>query len=92
MQYKLEWMFKSGKIHFTYANTIEMAKEKAKWQIEDEDVILITITECRLVETLKNTVINCTDCKYNTKFDECSYEGNCSNFESWELKTQQTNG
>lgn len=53
MQYKLEWLYKNGKLHSTYTNTIEMAESKAKPFLEDENITLITITRCELVKVLK---------------------------------------
>lgn len=55
--YRLEWTYSSGKQHWTYANTIEMAEAKAEPLIAKESVILIEIVYCERKKVLKEFTI-----------------------------------
>lgn len=51
--YRLEWTYSDGKQDWTYANTMDMAEEKAKPLIEKDSVIFVEVTYCESKKVLK---------------------------------------
>lgn len=52
--YRLEWTYRNGKQHWTYANTLEMAEEKAKPLIKKDSIIFVEVIYCEHKVILKD--------------------------------------
>ena len=49
--YRIEWIYKNSNSHWTLANSLEMAQNKAKPYIENENVFSVVIIKCEEVES-----------------------------------------